>query len=180
MCSGTRGKRERKGRPVSDFFTNCPLCGHSLESVRREGVARMKCPECGYIQYRNPSSAVGVIVVREGEVLLVKRRFEPYRGKWVIPSGFIEYDEDLREAAVREVQEETGFEVELTGLHAAESCFDDPRGNTILVLYMGRIRGGELSAGDDAEDAAFFPLGRLPEIAFEAHRKVLGELASAL
>jgi 8-oxo-dGTP diphosphatase len=141
---------------------------------------RMKCPSCGFIQYRNPSSAVGVIVTRGAEILLVKRRFDPYKGKWVIPSGFIEYDEDMREAAVREVAEETGFEVELTGLHAAESCFDDPRGNTILVLFSGRITGGELEAGDDAEDAAFFSLGRLPEIAFEAHRKVLKDLAEKL
>jgi ADP-ribose pyrophosphatase YjhB (NUDIX family) len=137
----------------------------------------MKCPGCEYIQYRNPASAVGVIVTRDTEVLLVKRRYEPYRGKWVIPSGFIEYDEEMRSAAVREVAEETGFEVELTGLHAAESCFDDPRGNTILVLFTGRITGGELEAGDDAEDAAFFPLDRLPEIAFEAHRRVLRGLA---
>lgn len=140
----------------------------------------MKCAACGFIQYRNPASAVGVIVARDGEVLLVKRRFEPYRGKWVIPSGFIEYDEEMRDAAVREVEEETGLEVELTGLHAAESCFDDPRGNTILVLFTGRITGGELEAGDDADDAAFFPVDRLPEIAFEAHRKVLKELARQL
>jgi len=149
-----------------------------MDAVREEGRRRMKCPACGYIQYRNPSSAVGVIVVRDSEVLLVKRRYEPYRGKWVIPSGFIEYDEDIREAAVREVAEETGLEVELTGIHTAESCFDDPRGNTILVLYRGRITGGGLDAGDDAEEAAFFPLDRLPEIAFEAHRRVLGDLAA--
>ncbi len=158
-------------------FAYCPACGGPMEAVREEGRRRMKCPACGYVQYRNPSSAAGVIVVRDSEVLLVKRRYDPYRGKWVIPSGFIEYDEDIREAAVREVAEETGLEVELTGIHGAESCFDDPRGNTILVLYGGRITGGELAAGDDAEDAAFFRLDRLPEIAFEAHRRVLRELA---
>jgi len=162
---------------VSVEFTYCPACGRSLDAVQEEGRRRMKCSGCGYIQYRNPASAVGVIVTRDAEVLLVKRRYEPYRGKWVIPSGFIEYDEEMREAAVREVKEETGFEVELTGLHAAESCFDDPRGNTILVLFTGRITGGELDAGDDAEDAAFFPLDRLPEIAFEAHCIVLRGLA---
>lgn len=162
---------------MSVLFKYCPLCNHELETVQEEGHRRMKCPGCEYIQYRNPASAVGVIVTRDTEVLLVKRRYEPYRGKWVIPSGFIEYDEEMRSAAVREVAEETGFEVELTGLHAAESCFDDPRGNTILVLFTGRITGGELEAGDDAEDAAFFPLDRLPEIAFEAHRRVLRGLA---
>ena len=162
------------------LFTYCPVCKQAMDPMLEGEHRRMKCPSCGFIQYRNPSSAVGVIVTRGAEVLLVKRRFDPYRGKWVIPSGFIEYGEEMREAAVREVAEETGFEVELTGLHDAKSCFDDPRGNTILVLFTGRITGGELAAGDDADDAAFFALDRLPEIAFEAHREVLGELAERL
>ena len=158
-------------------FSHCPMCGAGLTSSDESGRRRMKCGGCGFIQYLNPSSAVGVLVRTDEGVLLVKRRFEPYKGKWVVPSGFIEYDEDLREAAVRETLEETGLEVELTGLHAAESCFDDPRGNTILVLFEGRITGGTLEPGDDADGAAFFPLDRLPEIAFEAHRKVLSELS---
>jgi ADP-ribose pyrophosphatase YjhB (NUDIX family) len=153
------------------------MCGAGLVPFDESGHLRMKCGSCGFIQYLNPSSAVGVLVRTDEGVLLVKRRFEPYKGKWVVPSGFIEYDEDLRGAAVRETLEETGLEVELTGLHAAESCFDDPRGNTILVLFNGRITGGTLEPGDDADGAAFFPLDRLPDIAFEAHRKVLSELA---
>ena len=125
---------------MSVEFTYCPMCGKGLEPYRESGHRRMRCPQCGFIQYRNPSSAVGVLVVTEEGVLLVKRRFEPYKGKWVIPSGFIEYDEDMRDAAAREMLEETGLEVELTGIRAAESCFDDPRGNTILVVFDGLVR----------------------------------------
>jgi 8-oxo-dGTP diphosphatase len=158
-------------------FTFCPTCGATLAPVHDDGRRRMKCSQCGFIQYMNPSSAVGVLVLTDEGVLLVKRRFEPYKGKWVIPSGFIEYDEDLRDAAVRETREETGLDVELTGLRAVESCFDDPRGNTILVLFEGIITGGALEPGDDAAGAAFFPLDRLPDIAFEAHRKVLSRLS---
>ncbi len=158
-------------------FSHCPMCGADLEPFDESGHRRMKCGGCGFIQYLNPSSAVGVLVRTDEGVLLVKRRFEPYKGKWVIPSGFVEYDEDLREAAVRETLEETGLEVELTGICAAESCFDDPRGNTILVLFAGRITGGTLEPGDDADGAAFFHLDRLPDIAFEAHRKVLSGLS---
>jgi 8-oxo-dGTP diphosphatase len=162
---------------MSGEYVYCPLCGTRLEKADEAGHPRMRCPACGFVHYRNPAPAAGV-VVRDGDrVLLVKRRFEPYRGAWVIPSGFIEYDEDVRETAVREIREETGLAVELDGLHAVESCFDDPRGMTLLVLYRGRITGGKLTAGDDAEDVGFFALDALPEIAFEAHRKVLGELA---
>ena len=157
-------------------YTYCPVCGAELESVSEEGYMRMRCRSCGFVHYHNPAPAVGVII-RDGEtVLLVKRRFEPYRGMWVIPSGFVEYDEDARATAVREVLEETGLEVELDGLYSVESCFDDPRGNTLLVLYTGHVTGGDLSAGDDAVDVGYFPLAELPPVAFEAHRRVLGGL----
>jgi ADP-ribose pyrophosphatase YjhB (NUDIX family) len=158
-------------------FSYCPLCRTPLEAARDGEHVRMRCPSCGYVHYRNPAPAVGVIVTENDRVLLVKRRFDPFRGLWVIPSGFIEYDEDVTSTGVREALEETGLEVEIEALHAVVSCFDDPRGNTLLVLYRARVAGGTLKAGDDAEDVRFFPLGNLPPIAFEAHRTVLGELA---
>ncbi len=138
----------------------------------------MVCGACGYVHYRNPAPAAGVLIVENGAVLLVKRRCEPYKGLWAIPSGFIEHDEEVRAAAARETMEETGLSVEIEGLHAVETCFDDPRGNTLLVLYRARSTGGTPRAGDDAEEIGFFPLTELPPVAFEAHRKVLGELAA--
>jgi len=161
---------------MNEPYSFCPYCGADLVERDLDHRVRRVCPECGFVQYRNPAPAVGVLVERERKVLLVKRKFEPYRGLWVIPSGFVEYNEDVRATAVRELEEETGLKVELTGLHAVESCFDDPRGNTILILYRGVVVDGELIAGDDALDAGFFELDSLPEIAFEAHRKVLGNL----
>ena len=162
---------------MSREFQYCPLCGGPLSKVSEGSHQRMRCEGCSYIHYRNPAPAAGVLVLQDGKVLLVQRRFEPYRGKWSIPSGFIEYDEDVSVTAGRELLEETGLAVAIDELHAVESCFDDPRGNTLLVLYRGHITGGELRAGDDAEDVRFFSLDDLPELAFEAHRKVLGELS---
>jgi ADP-ribose pyrophosphatase YjhB (NUDIX family) len=162
---------------MSGEFSYCPVCAQPLEDAREGEHMRMRCPSCGYVHYRNPAPAVGVVVVEDGRVLLVKRRFDPYKGLWVIPSGFIEYDEDVRSTGVREALEETGLAVEIEALHAVASCFDDPRGNSLLVLYRARVTGGTLAAGDDAEDVRFFPLGELPPIAFEAHRAALGELA---
>ncbi len=158
-------------------FSYCPLCAAPLERAREGEHPRMVCRACGYVHYRNPSPAAGVLIVENGAVLLVKRRYEPFQGLWSIPSGFIEHDEDVRAAAAREAMEETGLAVEIDALHAVETCFDDPRGNTLLVLYRAHATGGTPRAGDDAEEVGFFPLTDLPPIAFEAHRKALGELA---
>jgi 8-oxo-dGTP diphosphatase len=158
-------------------YAYCPLCATPLEVSREGDRPRMVCPACGWVHYRNPSPAAGVLIVEGGAVLLVKRRYEPFKGLWSIPSGFIEYDEDVRATAVREAMEETGLSVEIDALHAVVSCFDDPRGNTILVLYRAHSLGGAPKAGDDAEEVRFFPLGDLPPIAFEEHRRVLGALA---
>ena len=165
---------------MSGRFAYCPLCATPLERWREGDRVRMKCPACGFIHYRNPAPAAGVLVIEGERVLLVKRRFDPFRGLWVIPSGFIEYDEDVRSTVIREALEETGLTVEIDALQAVESCFDDPRGNALIVLYRAHVTGGVPRAGDDAEEVRFFPLGELPPIAFEAHRKVLGELAGDL
>lgn len=157
-------------------FVYCPKCGTSLDAREEDGHRRMVCPACGFVQYLNPAPAAGILVRDGKSVLLVQRRFEPYRGLWVVPSGFIEYGEDIRDTAVREVREETGLEVEIDSLHAVESCRDDPRGNTVLVLFNGHVTGGGLRAGDDAVDAGFFPITELPEIAFACQRRVLSRL----
>ena len=160
-------------------FSFCPNCSKPLSKFTESGRTRSRCDYCGYVHYMNPAPAAGVLVLEEGKVLLVKRRFDPYRGQWVMPSGYIEYDEDIAVTAVREVREETGLDVELDSVHAVESCFDDPRGNTVLVLYEGHVKGGVLKAGDDAEEAGFFPLDDLPPIAFEVHREILGKLGES-
>jgi ADP-ribose pyrophosphatase YjhB (NUDIX family) len=163
---------------MSMLFRYCPICGADLERFEEDDSVRMKCGECGYVQYLNPSPAAGILVRDEdGRILLVRRKFEPYRGLWTMPAGFIEYDEDAASTAVRELEEETGLVIEIDRIHAVESCKDDPRGNTVLVLFEGHSTGGELRAGDDAEEVGFFPPGDLPEIAFACQRRILGRIA---
>ncbi|MCK4537845.1 MAG: NUDIX hydrolase [Candidatus Krumholzibacteria bacterium] len=159
---------------MSGNFKFCPLCGVGMSEREEGGLSRMACPGCGFIHYHNPAPAAGILVRdEEGRILLVKRRFDPYRGLWTIPSGYIEYDEDVRLTAVRELEEETGLVVGIDGIYSVESCFDDPRGNTLVVMYEGHVKGGRLRAGDDAEDAVFFSPGDLPPIAFDCQKKIL-------
>lgn len=156
----------------------CPRCGTRL--VRRDdrGHPRPTCPSCHFIVYRNPAPAAGVILLdQDGAVLLVRRRYQPAAGAWCLPAGFMEYGESPRRCAVRELFEETGVRVRLTALFGVYAGFDDPRVRAVLILYRGKRSGGRLKAGDDATDARFFRLTRLPRrIAFASHRRALEEL----
>jgi ADP-ribose pyrophosphatase YjhB (NUDIX family) len=156
----------------------CPLCGEALAAADEGPYPRMRCGRCGFIQYMNPSPAAGVLVRDgEGRVLLVQRRFEPFEGFWVIPSGYIEHGEDVMSTAVRELEEETGLKVEIDGIHAVESCFDDPRGDTLLTIFLGHVSGGRLRAGDDAANAGFFAPDDLPPIGFDCQKRILSRLS---
>jgi 8-oxo-dGTP diphosphatase len=139
---------------------------------------RSVCSRCGKILYRNPAPASGCVVEDLGTVLLARRKFEPWKDHWYIPSGFVEYGEDVEETARREIREETGLVVELGPLFGVYSYFDDPRQHGIIILYRAVVAGGTLEAGDDAAEVAFFPADALPapdEIGFASHRRALRE-----
>lgn len=159
----------------------CPRCATALSLAAEHGVMRPTCPSCGYIWYRNPVPAAGVILVQGGGVLLVKRKFDPRAGWWCLPAGFMEAGETPEQTAVRELQEETGLIAQLTGLFGVYAGFDDPRVRTVLILYRGQVTGGEERAGDDAIELEWFPLDALPaELAFASHRQALAELHDLL
>lgn len=163
---------------MKDPYRYCPVCGRALEPVREDGRSRLGCRGCGFIRYRNPFPAAGILVTDEaGRVLLVKRKHDPFQGLWTLPAGFVEHGEDIRETALRELEEETGLVALIGDVYAVESCRDDPRGDTILIVYRARVSGGELRAGDDAEEAAYFPPEQLPSIAFACQRRVLERVA---
>lgn len=157
--------------------TYCPRCATALVDRDEHGVLRPTCPACGYIWYRNPVPAAGVMLVEGGRILLVKRRYEPRAGTWCLPAGFMEAGEHPEVTARRETFEETGLEVTLTGLVGVYAGFDDPRVRTVLILYTAERSGGTLEAGDDALEAAFFPLESPPDdLAFASHRQAMVEL----
>lgn len=151
----------------------CSRCGGKLTTKVIEDRERHYCPACGFVQYVNPVPAAAVTIIRDGGILLVQRGVEPRKGLWSLPAGFLEIDETVEECALREVKEETNLDVQLTGLLATYSVFDDPRYVCLLVVYTGKIVGGQLQCGDDASDAQFFPQSALPELAFKVHRRAI-------
>jgi ADP-ribose pyrophosphatase YjhB (NUDIX family) len=154
----------------------CSTCGGSVARASDE-YARYVCASCGVVHYLNPKVSGGVIVVSDGRLLLVRRAIEPYRGQWNLPAGYVEYEESTEQAAMREAREEAGVDVALRGLHGVYSCVDDPRARYVLVIYRADIVGGELTGGDDVDEARFFPLDALPaEIAFDGMRRAIRDL----
>ncbi len=152
----------------------CPYCGVAVERRLLFGELRPQCPTCGWIYFEDPKVAAGVLIEQDGHVLLIQRNNEPQRGLWSFPAGFINAHEDPQDAARRECLEETGLEVQITGLAALISGREHPRGADIVLVYHASITGGRLNAGDDADQAVFFSRDKLPPLAFRATRVALG------
>ncbi|MBX7214060.1 MAG: GNAT family N-acetyltransferase [Thermoflexales bacterium] len=153
---------------------HCQRCGAALQETIVDGRARLSCPSCGYIQYVNPVPGVGVLVEHEGKLALIRRGHAPHKGDWALPAGFIEADESVEQAAVRETREETHLDVELIELFGVYSFPEGPPRSGLIIFYRARpTNPAALQAGDDAVDARFFAPHELPVIAFRTHREVL-------
>ncbi len=132
-------------------------------------------------QYSYPRPALTVDSVIFGfeagqlSVLLIERANDPYQGAWALPGGFVDQNEDLPVAAVRELEEETGLRgIPLRQCGAFGKYGRDPRGHTVTVAYYGFVDKGtvEAIAADDAANLAWFDIHSLPEIAFD-HRELV-------
>ena len=125
--------------------------------------------------YPRPAVTADVVLFDAREdglyVLLIKRLNKPFAGRWALPGGFVDKDEDLPDAAKRELEEETGItDVELKQIGAFGTPGRDPRGHTITVAFaaiLNTATNATPSAGDDAAEAKWFPVKKLPELAFD-------------
>jgi 8-oxo-dGTP diphosphatase len=111
----------------------------------------------------------------KANILLINRKNEPFRGKWALPGGFVDINEELEDAVARELAEETGLvNVPLKQMHTFGKCGRDPRGRQITIVFTGiAIEGlNKIKAGDDAADVRWFDIEKLPkDLAFD-HKKI--------
>lgn len=168
----------------------CPRCAAPLTTrvPPLDSRPRRVCGQCGFVVYDNPKLAAGTIPYRDGRVALIRRGIEPSIGLWSWPCGFVEIDETVEDGARRETAEESGLAVQLGPLLGAYSYPVRPgegRGATtglVVMSWATTAVSGELTAGDDAVDAAWFAVDAIPwdQLAFDSSRRALRDFLERL
>lgn len=162
-------------------YRYCPRCSAELTEKNVDHRKRKVCPVCQFVLYKNPAPASGAIIVENNKILLVKRKYDPFKGDWSLPAGFIEYDESPEVCVIREIKEEVNLDIRIRRLFDVYSGCDDPRTRAILVVYLVEVVGGKLKPGDDATEARFFGEEEIPpNIAFQAHRQVIQDYFTSI
>ncbi len=153
--------------------TYCPYCSNKITHRKEGDILREYCVPCDTFFYNNPLPVVSTIVVKDRKLLLVKRKYEPQKGEWCLPSGFAETNESVQDAALRELEEETGIKGKIIDFVCVDSAVNKMYGDLIFVTFESEWIDGELLAGDDAEEVQFYPFENLPPLAFESNTKAI-------
>jgi ADP-ribose pyrophosphatase YjhB (NUDIX family) len=126
-----------------DSIRFCPLCGAGLarEMVPPDHGVQAVCSGCRFVFYLNPKVVACTIPEQDGKLLLTRRSIDPGRGLWTFPGGFVDFDEPVTDAAIRETREETGLEVALDGLLEVYSYPAAP----VIIVYRAHVVSGTLT-----------------------------------
>ncbi len=127
------------------------------------------------MKHKSPALTVDAVLIKDGEIALIKRQNEPFQDHWALPGGFVEYGETVEHAVQREVAEETGLCVAPTLLVGVYSDpHRDPRGHVVSIAFLAAITSGTLAGGSDATEARLWPLAALPALAFD-HARIISD-----
>ncbi|EKD58102.1 MAG: hypothetical protein ACD_57C00031G0010 [uncultured bacterium] len=120
-----------------------------------------QCPHCG--RFDNRGVSIDAVIIKDSQILLIQRGVEPNKGYWGTPGGYVGWDESTEQTVNREVKEETGLDVieaKLVGVYSSPARH--PK-QVINLVYLVKVRDGEVTHGDDATDSKWFSLDKLPK-----------------
>jgi ADP-ribose pyrophosphatase YjhB (NUDIX family) len=152
----------------------CPRCGSGLagRTLKEGDPERLVCGNCDFVLYLGPKLVAGALFELDGEILLVQRDIEPGYGLWTFPGGYVERGERAERAAEREVLEETGLEIETTGIIGLYSYEGQV---PVIAVFGARVVGGRASALDETMAVRGFGRDELPwsDLAFPSTEAAL-------
>ncbi len=145
----------------------CSQCGHPVEQRVPTGdnMPRFVCPQCDTIHYQNPNIVTGCLPMFGDQILMCKRAIEPRYGLWTLPAGFMENNETLEQAAMRESMEEANANVKLLNLY---TVFSLPHVNQVYIMYLAELLDDNFSPGSESLEVKLFGEAEIPwnELAF--------------
>jgi len=152
---------------------HCLYCGGKTVKKYEDNVRRDFCPVCNSYFYENPLPVVSSILEDSRQILLVKRGKRPSKGLLCLPTGFAEAGESIEEAALRELEEESGIKGKIIKLLDVDSYKSRFYGDLLFLTFVFQQTGGKLCAGDDCSQARFWPVHKLPPLAFRSNKRAL-------
>jgi len=152
----------------------CSQCGQPVGRQTVQGRPRAVCSACGTVFYENPLPVAAAVVLNERrQVLLIRRKRDPYQGQWCLPMGFAEVGETIADAALRELREEAGIEGRVVRLLDADSFTSERYGDLLITTFEVEKTGGSERPGDDAMEVGYFCIFDHPPLAFSSNEKAL-------
>ena len=162
-------------------FMYCPQCGNEFSKMEENLLV---CRKCNLHYYVNPKACNAVVLENDKkEILFVKRKYEPQKGFWDLPGGFVDVNETLEASVHREMLEELTLDLETfhyIGSMADTYEFKGIHYHTVCALFLGKIPdNATITPSDDAEECVFFPISDIPfdKIAFEGIKAALKQYA---
>lgn len=159
------------------IYCQCVKENIKIEQPKGDTHQRHVCQKCHHIYYENPKIVTGVIPLFQGKILLCKRAIEPKKNLWTVPSGYMELNETLQEAALREAHEEAGIKPKIDYLH---TIYDLPHIGQVYFLFTGICESPDHLPGIETIESQWFDYEKIPwkDIAFSSVTFALTHLYS--
>lgn len=159
---------------LEDILKYCSRCGTKIDSSKKSACNTVVgiCTNCDAVYYDNPKIIVLSLVDYRGRVLLCKRAIKPRQGYWALPGGYMEKNETIEGAAIRETKEETGVTIEKLQLYTLVNC---PSINQVYFIFRASVDSDYTEAGEESSDAKFYAECDIPwdTLSYEIMNKVL-------